>query len=82
MTRIEFPLFARNFRKMMNSSKEKFRNKNAKSSKNPKSDSIGTETSHIACIWKWVCAYMYIRTLLETMCFKAVMAMNLSELYS
>jgi hypothetical protein len=33
-------------------------------------------TSHIT----WVFAYMYIRTLLDTMRFKAVMAMNLSEL--
>jgi hypothetical protein len=32
-----FALFARNFRKMM-----KFRNKNAKSFKNPKGDSTGT----------------------------------------
>jgi hypothetical protein len=31
-----FALFARNFMKMMNSSKRKFRNKNAKSSENPK----------------------------------------------
>jgi hypothetical protein len=37
-----FALFARNFMKMMNSSKGKFRNKNAKSSENSKSDSTGT----------------------------------------
>jgi hypothetical protein len=37
-----FALFARNFMKMMNSSKGKFRNKNAKSSENHKSDSAGT----------------------------------------
>jgi hypothetical protein len=37
-------------------------------------------TSHIA--WEWGCAYMYIRTLLDTMRFKVVMAINLSELRS
>jgi len=37
-----FALFARNFRKMMNSSKGKFRNKNVKSSENPKGDFKGT----------------------------------------
>jgi len=34
-------------------------------------------TSHIAWVWEWRCAYMYIRTLLDTTCFKAMMAMNL-----
>jgi hypothetical protein len=33
-------------------------------------------TSHIAWVRKWVCAYMYIRTFLDTALFKAVMAMN------
>jgi len=37
-------------------------------------------TSHVA--WEWRCAYMYKRTIHDTMCFKAVMAMNLSELCS
>jgi hypothetical protein len=39
-------------------------------------------TSHIIWVWEWVCAYMYIRTLLDMTHFKAVMAMNLSELRS
>jgi hypothetical protein len=37
-------------------------------------------TSHIA--WEWRCAYMYKCTLYDTTRFKAVMAMNLSELRS
>jgi hypothetical protein len=37
-------------------------------------------TSHIA--WECECAYMYKRTLLDTTYFKAVMAVNLSELRS
>jgi hypothetical protein len=37
-------------------------------------------TSHIA--WEWRCAYMDKRTLHDTTRFKAVMAMNLSELRS
>jgi hypothetical protein len=37
-------------------------------------------TSHIA--WEWGCAYMYKHTFLDTICFKAVMAINLSELCS
>jgi hypothetical protein len=36
--------------------------------------------SHIA--WEWRCAYMYKSTLYDTTCFKAVMAMNPSELRS
>jgi hypothetical protein len=39
-------------------------------------------TSHIAWVWEWECAYMYIRIILDTTHFKAVMAMNLSELRS
>jgi hypothetical protein len=35
-------------------------------------------TSHIACEWR--CVYMYKCTLYDTTRFKAVMAMNLSEL--
>jgi len=34
-------------------------------------------TSHIVWVWEWVCAYMYIRTLLDTTRFKVVIAMNL-----
>jgi len=37
-------------------------------------------TSHIA--WECGCAYMYKRTLLDTIHFKAMMVMNLSELSS
>jgi len=37
-------------------------------------------TSHIIWVWEWVCTYMYIRSLLYTMRFKVVMAVNLSEL--
>jgi hypothetical protein len=37
-------------------------------------------TSHI--VWEWRCAYMYKCTLYDTTRFKAVMAMNLSELRS
>jgi hypothetical protein len=37
-------------------------------------------TSHI--VWEWGCAYMYKCTLYDTTRFKAVMAMNLSELRS
>jgi hypothetical protein len=37
-------------------------------------------TSYIAWVWEWVCAYIYIRTFLNTMHFKFMMAMNLSEL--
>jgi len=37
-------------------------------------------TSHIA--WEWGCAYMYKCTIYDTTRFKAVMAMNLSELRS
>jgi len=33
---------------------------------------------HIA--WEWECAYMYKRTLLDTIYFKAVMTINQSEL--
>jgi len=29
--------------------------------------------------WEWRCTYMYIRTLLDTMNFKVLMTMNLSE---
>jgi hypothetical protein len=43
-------------------------------------------TSHIIWVWEWEweweCACMYIRTLLDTTCFKAMMATNLSELRS
>jgi len=39
-------------------------------------------TSHIARVWEWGCTYMYIHTLLDTTCFKALMALNLSELRS
>jgi hypothetical protein len=44
-----FSLFARNFRKMMNSSDGKFRNKNVKSSENPKGDSTGTGQGKFEC---------------------------------
>jgi hypothetical protein len=37
-------------------------------------------TSHIA--WEWGCAYMYKRTILDTMRFKAVVTMNQSKLRS
>jgi hypothetical protein len=37
-------------------------------------------TFHMA--WEWIYAYMYKCTLLDTTLFKAVMAMNLSELCS
>jgi hypothetical protein len=36
--------------------------------------------SHIA--WEWGCTYMYKRTILDTIHFKAVMTMNQSELCS
>jgi len=39
-------------------------------------------TSHIAWVWEWVCAFMYIHTFLDTTHFKALMAMNLLELHS
>jgi hypothetical protein len=44
------------------------------------STAIRDVTSHIA--WEWGCAYMYKCTLYDTTRFKAVMAMNLSELRS
>jgi hypothetical protein len=37
-------------------------------------------TSHIT--WEWGCAYMYKCIILDTMCFKDVMVMNLLELRS
>jgi len=41
---------------------------------------IAFVTSHIA--WEWGCAYMYKCTIYDTMRFKVVMVMNLSELRS
>jgi hypothetical protein len=51
------------------------------------SGDVGSEeglivTSHMAWVWEYVCAYMYIHTLLDTMGFKVMVAMNLSELRS
>jgi hypothetical protein len=51
------------------------------------SGDVGSEeglivTSHMAWVWEYVCAYMYIHTLLDTMRFKVMVAMNLSELRS
>jgi len=43
---------------------------------------MGYVTSHISWVWEWRCAYMYIRTLLNTTRLKAVMDMKLSELRS
>jgi len=37
-------------------------------------------TSHIAWVWEWRCTCMYIRTILDTMRFKVMIVMNLSEL--
>jgi hypothetical protein len=44
------------------------------------SEQSNSVTSHIA--WEWGCAYMYKCTIYDTTRFKAVMAMNLSELCS